>query len=393
MTTPPAPPVRVPLFLLALFVLSGTLAMHIFVPALPYAAVDLQASIGEMQMTVSLYIFGLALGQLFYGPLSDRFGRRPVLMAGLVLYMAAGLAAALAPTAHALIAARLFQALGGCAGLVLGRAIVRDLAAPGEAARRLALMNLLVTAGPSVAPLVGSLLASALGWRSIFYALCILGVVNFLLALRLLPETNKTAQAIDVRTLMRHYRQLALSPTFLGYAIGGGCATTSMYAFVASAPFVFTGQLNRPPHEAGIYLALMVSGVWLGSGLASRLVARVPLSPLLVGANLLSVGAAFVFLGAVLTQTLSVPVVVCSMFVLTLGTGIAAPAALTQSISVNPQVIGSAAGLYGFIQMTVGALCTAFAGMGKDPALSAAIVLSVAGIVSQAGFWIATKRR
>src|ERR1700722_12601522 len=119
---------RVPLWLLALFTFSGTLGMHIFVPALPNAALDLGAGTAAMQMTVSLYIFGLALGQLVYGPLSDRFGRRPMLMAGLALYTAAGFAAALAPSANALIAARLLQAFGGCAGLVLGRAIVRDTA-------------------------------------------------------------------------------------------------------------------------------------------------------------------------------------------------------------------------------------------------------------------------
>src|SRR5471032_611180 len=129
------------LWLLTLITFSGTLAMHIFVPALPQAARELGASIGAMQMTVSLYIFGLAVGQLVYGPLSDRFGRRPILMAGIVLYTTAGFAAAFAPDVNTLIVARLFQALGGCAGLVLARAIVRDTAAPRETARRLALMN------------------------------------------------------------------------------------------------------------------------------------------------------------------------------------------------------------------------------------------------------------
>ena len=126
-----------PLWLLTLITFSGTLAMHIFVPALPEAAHALNASMGSMQLTMSVYILGLAFGQLAYGPLSDRFGRRPVLMAGLVLYAAAGLAAALVPDVHSLIIARLLQALGGCAGLVIGRAIVRDTALPQEAARRI----------------------------------------------------------------------------------------------------------------------------------------------------------------------------------------------------------------------------------------------------------------
>ena len=152
----PDRPQIAPLWLLALVTFSGTLGMHIFVPALPFAATDLGASIGEMQLTVSLYILGLAVGQLVYGPLSDRFGRRPTLMVGLVLYTLAGLAAAFAPEVDSLIAARLFQALGGCAGMVLGRAIVRDTSTPEASAQRLALLSLIVSVGPGSAPIIGS---------------------------------------------------------------------------------------------------------------------------------------------------------------------------------------------------------------------------------------------
>jgi MFS transporter, DHA1 family, multidrug resistance protein len=387
------PLLRVPLWLLALFTFSGTLGMHIFVPALPDAARDLGAGISAMQMTVSLYIFGLAVGQLGYGPLSDRFGRRPVLMAGLALYTAAGLAAALAPGASALIAARLFQALGGCAGLVLGRAIVRDTAAPREAARRLALMNLMVTVGPGLAPLVGGALASAAGWRSIFFVLTALGVADLLFAWRLLPETGPSASSVKASALARDYGRLLRSPAFLGYSIGGGCATTSLYAFLAAAPFIFTQQLHRPAGEVGIYLTILVSGVWLGSVLASRLIARVALGRLLIGANALGIAAACLLLGAVLTGHLSVALCIGAMFVFTVGVGIAAPAALTQAISVNPRVIGSASGLYGFTQMAVGALCTALAGFGRDAALSAAIVLAAASVIGQISFWIAIRWR
>jgi MFS transporter, DHA1 family, multidrug resistance protein len=387
------PLLRVPLWLLALFTFSGTLGMHIFVPALPDAARDLGAGISAMQMTVSLYIFGLAVGQLGYGPLSDRFGRRPVLMAGLALYTAAGLAAALAPGANSLIAARLFQALGGCAGLVLGRAIVRDTAAPREAARRLALMNLMVTVGPGLAPLVGGALASAAGWRSIFFVLTALGVADLLFAWRLLPETGPSASSVKASALARDYGRLLRSPAFLGYSIGGGCATTSLYAFLAAAPFIFTQQLHRPAGEVGIYLTILVSGVWLGSVLASRLIARVALGRLLIGANALGIAAACLLLGAVLTGHLSVALCIGAMFVFTVGVGIAAPAALTQAISVNPRVIGSASGLYGFTQMAVGALCTALAGFGRDAALSAAIVLAAASVIGQISFWIALRWR
>jgi MFS transporter, DHA1 family, multidrug resistance protein len=381
-----------PLWLLAMLTFSGTLAMHIFVPALPAAAADLGASTTSLQMTVSVYIFGLAVGQLIYGPLSDRYGRRPTLMAGLIIYIAAGAVAGLAPGIGSLIAARLVQALGGCAGLVLARAIVRDTSAPKDAARRLAMMNLMVTVGPGIAPIVGGAMATALGWRSIFVLLVGLGISNMLFTWRLLPETGKPGQQGSA-SLWRNYLHLLKSPAFLGYAIGGGCATTSMYAFIAAAPFIFVNQLHRPEYEVGVYLATLIFGVWIGSILASRLIQRFALKPLLIAANLVGVAAVLVYLGAVLTGTAGVGLTVATMVVFTIGVGIASPAALTQAVSVNPLVIGSASGLYGFTQMAVGALCTAAAGFGSNPALAAALVLAVAGIVAQLSFWIATRQR
>jgi len=382
---------QAPLWLLTLITFSGTMAMHIFVPALPEAARDLGAGVGAMQMTVSVYLFGLAVGQLAYGPLSDRFGRRPVLTAGLVVYTITSLAAAFVPNVDVLIVVRLFQALGGCAGLVLGRAMVRDTALPQEAARRLALMNLMVTVGPGAAPLIGGALASTLGWRSIFFFLFALGVANLIFTWRLLPETRAQTSVTDFRTLPRNYGRLLGSPAFLGYAVGGGCATTAIYAFIAASPFIFVHQLGRPDYEVGVYLAILVSGIWLGSVLATRLIARVSLGRLMVRANLLSVLASLSLLAAVLSAHLSVPLAVGTMFVFSVGAGMASPAALTQAMSVNPHVIGSAAGLYGFSQMGVGALCTAVAGVGGNPALAAALVLAAAGVIAQLSFWIALR--
>jgi DHA1 family bicyclomycin/chloramphenicol resistance-like MFS transporter len=382
---------QAPLWLLGLITFSGTLAMHIFVPALPEAARDLGASASAMQMTMSVYILGLATGQLFYGPLSDRFGRRPVLMVGLVIYASTGLWAAFAPDVHALIVLRLLQALGGCSGMVIGRAMVRDTALADEAARRLALMNLMVVIGPGVAPLLGSAFASSFGWRSIFFLLAMLGVVNFLCTWKLLPETKSASVSTHALALTRNYGRLLKSPAFLGYALGGGCATTAMYGFVAASPFIFTHQLGRPDYEVGIYLAVQFSGVWLGSVAASRLISKMSIDRLAVRANLLSVFAALCLLAAVLSGHLSVPLVVLPMFLFAAGAGIASPAAMSQAISINPNVIGSASGLYGFSQMGVGAVCTALTGLGGNPALSAAIVLVAAGMIAQTAFWIAAR--
>ena len=388
---PSTPLKTAPLWLLALITFSGTLGMHIFVPALPYAARDLGASITEMQLTVSLYILGLAIGQLVYGPLSDRFGRRKTLMVGLVLYTVSGAAAALAPQAHALIAARLFQALGGCAGMVLGRAIVRDTSAADESARRLAVLGLIVSIGPGVAPIVGGALASALGWRWIFVLLCVLGIANLVCSWRLLPETGRAGSHTDASSLMRNYGRLLRSPAFLGYAIGGGCTTTSAYAFIATAPFIFVNELHRPAYEVGLYLGLLIVGGSLGVGIASRLIGRIPIQKLLMGASAIGMLSALVFLGAVVWGQLSVAWVMAPMFVYMFTSAMGGPASLTLAISVDTRVIGSASGLYGFTQMLIGALCTALAGLGRDPALSVAVILAITGVLGQIGFRVAMR--
>lgn len=380
-----------PLWLLALLTLSGTLAMHIFAPALPEAARALGVGAGIMQLTVSLYIVGLAFGQLVYGPLSDRFGRRPALMAGLALYALAGLVAATASGVATLIVARLFQALGGCAGLALGRAMVRDTAAPLEAARRLALLNLMVTLGPGLAPIVGGALAQTTGWRSILILLCALGAMLLVLAWRLLPETAFASRDASLARLGRDYRSLLRSKAFLGFAIGGGCATTSMYAFVAAAPFVLTDELKRPPAEIGPSLAVLIVGIWLGSALASRLILRVAPARLLIGANLVSVAAAFALLGFVLVGPFTLASLIGAVFFFTLGAGIASPVALTEAVSVNPRVVGSASGLYGFAQMAIGALCAALAGLGPSPAHAAALTMAGAGVIAQLSFLMALR--
>jgi DHA1 family bicyclomycin/chloramphenicol resistance-like MFS transporter len=387
---PPVP--RAPLWLLALITFSGTMAMHIFVPALPAVAADLGASTSSTQLTLSFYIVGLALGQLVYGPISDHLGRRPVLIVGMAVYALAGFAAMLSPTIHALIAARLFQALGGCAGLVLGRAIVRDNASGGEAARNLSLMNLVTVAGPGLSPLIGSVLAAIAGWRSIFVVLCALGVTNLLLVWRLLAESSG-GRGHDTQTVLRSYSHLLRSRRFLGYALGGSCATTSLYGFISAAPFIFVHQLGRPAHEVGLYLSLSIVGVWFGSFTASRLVKNVAVGRLMVFGNLLSCVGAAVFLSAVVFGFLSVPLTLLPILLLMYGAGIASPMALAEVLSVNPSVAGSASGLYGFAQMSIGAVCATLVTIGGNPALAAGLVLLVAGLLAQWFFWTAQRTR
>ncbi len=247
----------------------------------------------------------------------------------------------------------------------------------------------------ALAPLVGAELGTYLGWRSIFFALTALGVINFLITWRLLPETGPRGSghhdAREASELWSNFRQLITSRAFLGYAIGGGCATTSMYAFISAAPFIFTEQLHQPNHDVGIYLAVIVGALWFGSVVASRLAGRVAVNRQMIGGNLLSVAGAFIFLGTVLFGTLTIPVTVGSMILLTFGTGVSSPPALAEAMSVNPKVIGSASGVYGFTQMTVGAICTSAASLGSTPAVGSAVVLAVAGAIAQFAFWTAIR--
>lgn len=380
-----------PLWLLVLITMSGTLAMHMFVPALPDAGRSLGVGNAAMQMTISVYIMGLAGGQLVYGSLSDCLGRRPMLLFGLALYTIAGLAAALSTNIHTLVVARLFQALGGCAGLALGRAIVRDTAQPDEAVRALALMNLMMMIGPGLAPLLGSSLVALSGWRAIFVLLTLLGAITLGLTWRLIPETGQASGKISLAVLSHDYAVLLRSPAFLAYALGGGCATTSIYAFIAAAPFIVTGQLHRPLHEVGIDLGLLIVGMSLGNMLTRRLVLSIKIERLLIAGNAISVASALALLLLVLAGQMSVLYTVACMFLFALGAGAASPAALSKALGVETTLVGSAAGLYGFTQMAVGAVCTMLAGMGSNPSLTSACILTAAALLGQLSFWGAAR--
>src|SRR3954466_9575961 len=181
---------RAPFSLLVAMTACGTLGMHVIIPELPAMATDLGMSISAAQLTITLYLIGLAVGQLVYGPISDRFGRRPVVLVGLLMFTVASMVTVLAPSATILIGARIMQSIGGCAGLVLGRAAVRDGATSDKAAAQLALLTLVMLLVPAIAPAVGGFITAWYGWHASFVLLSLIGALTLLACLLRLPETR-----------------------------------------------------------------------------------------------------------------------------------------------------------------------------------------------------------
>jgi DHA1 family bicyclomycin/chloramphenicol resistance-like MFS transporter len=373
-----------PLWLLVLITLSGTLAMHMFVPALPDAARSLGVGSAAVQATIGIYIMGLAVGQLIYGPLSDALGRRPLLLAGLALYTLGSIAALLAPNVTALIVARALQALGGCAGLALGRAMVRDANSADAAVRALALLNLMMMAGPGIAPLIGSGLVMLQGWRAVFAALALMGAATLALAWRMAPETCMPTGRVSVRGLARDYAVLLRSRAFLAFAVGGGCATTSTYAFIAAAPFIIIEQLHKPLRDVGVCLFLVMIGAAIGNALTRRLAQSERLvNQLLLWGNAASMIGAAAFLALELAGHLNLEATAGLMLLFAVGSGVSSPAMMSKVLAVDAHHVGSAAGLYGFTQMGLGAMFSMLVGWGSNPAIASACLLLGAAVVAQ----------
>jgi DHA1 family bicyclomycin/chloramphenicol resistance-like MFS transporter len=333
--------------------------MHIIIPALPATAQALGMAMSTAELTITLYLIGLAVGQLLYGPISDRLGRRPVLIAGLTLFTAAGILTALAPTSGLLIGGRILQSIGGCAGLVLGRAAVRDGATAERAAGQLALLTLVMSLVPAIAPAIGGYLTAYINWRASYVLLAAFGGATLAATVLLLPETHQQrGSTTRLSFVFLAYARLLRSRAFCGYAIGGACSTTAFYAFMSASPFIFENELHRPTEEIGLYYLVLMCGVALGSFSASRVAGKLSNRTAMRIANMLAIVGATLFALADLTEWLTVPTILGPVALFMVGAGMASPFALAGSVSVHPQAIGAASGMYGFVQMAYGMLCT-----------------------------------
>ncbi|HEX3953687.1 MAG TPA: multidrug effflux MFS transporter [Stellaceae bacterium] len=350
------------LALLAAATAIGFSALHIVVPALPLLARVFDARPADVQLVVTLYLAGIGVGQLVYGPVSDRFGRRPVLLVGLVMFLAGTLLCGLAWSLPVLIAGRVLEACGACAGTVLGRAIIRDVYDRESAARGLALVMMAMTLAPAISPAFGAYLAEWVDWRAIFALLGLLGALVLALIWLRLGETNRNPTRLDLVGMGRSYASLLGSRPYLAFALCSACSSGSWFTFTSSAPYLLSEQMHRPPSTYGLMILLPMATYVLGNAVAARFAIR-------LGSNLLFAIGLWISLasGVLMVVWCLVDPTPWALFmpmaISGIGNGISQPSAVASALSVQPRIAGAASGLTGFLQMAVSSVGTYVVGM------------------------------
>lgn len=351
---------------LVLVTAAGPVSMQMFLPALPALRADLGADPAVAQLTVSLALFIFGAAMLAWGPLSDRFGRRPPLIAGVLVYTVGNMVCATAPTIEVLIAGRALNALGGAAGMVLTRAMVRDVEAPERVASTISLLTVGQIVPPMLAPAVGGLVTDAFGWRMNFVVLLLVNVVSTLFVLRL-PETHTGRGAVTgLAALGGSFLRLLRIRRFNGFA-GFGAATISTYfAFIAGAPLVAVGTLGLSPSEYGV-LFIVISLSFMGGNLVSaRLSTALGVDRMVVGGGLVTLLGAAAGLALAATGVWTVPALFGPAMVIAFGNGLSLNNAQAGAMAVDARFAGAAVGLTGFLQMTAGAAMTQVVGLTDD---------------------------
>ncbi|MEI9805745.1 MAG: multidrug effflux MFS transporter [Pseudolabrys sp.] len=379
--------------LLAALTAIGPLSTDMYLPSLPDIGRQLGASTAQVQLTISSYLIGFAIGQILYGPVSDRHGRKPVLLGALALYGVASFVCALSTSIEMLIVARFAQALGGSGGIVLARAVVRDLYSGARAGRELSLMGSVMALAPVLAPIAGGLLQTSFGWRSIFVTLVIAALTGAAIVWLLLPETlaKRSPEPVSLPGMLRSYTHVARSRVYLAYL---ALATTSyggLFAWISGASFVLQNLYGLTPFNFGIAFALGSVGYMVGATVAARLVMKLGIDRTLgAGAAALAIGglamAAALALGFTSAFSIVVPVAVYLA-----GLGMVLPQAIAGAMTPFPERAGAASALLGFVQQGAAALCGAVVGW-----LLGASAWPLAGAVAAMGcatfvIWVSTR--
>lgn len=388
--TSPTRQTLTPLLLAVLALLSAftPLSIDMYLPALPVIAVDLRGSAGDIQLTLSAFMIAFGAGQIFYGPAGDRFGRRPVILGGLVVYMVASIGCAFAAAAGHLIALRFLQGLAACGGVVLARTMVRDLAEKDQAARAMSLMLACTSIAPMLAPLIGGQILWFAGWRAIFWVLAGAGVFAFVVAWAKLPETLRPEyrQPFALGSIVGRFGELLSTRTFMGYAFTASFMFAALFSFISGSPFVFIERYGISPREYGVVFGGMVIFMTLGSLLNARFVRRLGAGRILRAAVFVPAiaGVSAAVMGWIEARYGTIglwPFLICFVFqIATLS--LIGPNATAMALQHYPHMAGTASSLMGVLQFGSGAIFGAIVGQTFDGTIGPmTMAMGIAGVL------------
>ncbi len=342
-----------------------SMSIDMYLPGFPQMAEDLGVPIGTIQLTVSAFLYGSAIGQIFYGPLTDRYGRRLPLLVGSALYIISTIGCALANSGEALLFWRLVMALGGGAGMVISRAIVRDLYTTAEAARMFSLLMLVMGAAPILAPLVGGQVLLFGGWRGIFFCLTIFGVLCFGAVAKYLPESLPEDRRIkqSLPQLVGLYGQLLQHGQYLCYSIGLGCISGMTISYIAGSPFLFINLHDISPQHFSLFFGVNALGLIGSSQLNRKLLSHYATKEILRGGLMINLASGIILLLSVFTAFGGFPLQVICLFVNVASMGLLYPNITALALAPFKKMAGSASSLMGTIQYLIGATCGGLIGL------------------------------
>lgn len=380
--------------LLAALTAIGPLSTDLYLPSLPDIGRAFGVSASWVQLTLSAYLLGFAAGQVVYGPVSDRLGRRSVLLIAVVIFGAASLICVLAPSIEILIAARFLQSFGAAGAIVLARAMVRDLYSGARAGQELSVMGAIMAIAPIAGPVIGGVLHTAFGWRSAFAALLAAGLALGVMAWFRLPETLKVraAEPVSVRSMLRTYRSLLTRRDFVLYVGIVSACYTGLFAWLSSASFILQDIYGLTPLAFALMFLPSALGFLTGALIASRIVSRIGINRTIGfgAAALLGGGMAMLVTLAVAPQSALSVVLPISLY--TIGLGLTFPQAMAGGLSPFPDRAGAASSLLGFIpQIFAAAAGVTVVALLEKTAWPLAATLTIMGMLTLL-FWLMSRR-
>jgi len=381
------------IFLLGALTASSALSIDIYLPALPVIAGDFGTDVGNVQRSLSAYFIGMALGQLFYGPLSDRVGRRWPLLAGAMLAAAAALSSGFSPSTEWLIGSRFMEALGGCAGVVIGRAVVSDRYAATDAARIFSLLMLVLGIAPLMAPMAGAVLLEYLGWRAIFVVIAIFFVAQVVAAALWLPETRtkKMQAASRAEKVATSYIACITDRPVLGFVLAAACNGGAFFTYLAASPELFIDHYGLSARGFSLIFAFNSCGIIIGSQINRWLLLRYTPQTLIAIPAVLAVGVAALFVVATLIGVASVWVTALLLFLMMSTFGVMSGNCMALALARMPQRGGAISALLGSAMFGLGGMISALATLLPFPTPLRISIVLLAGFICVAAAlrWLA----